>query len=129
MKRLSLALLLLLSACPPSQSGPEAVFRRFVTGVQNGDVDGAWSLLSHGTQEALTSYVQHQRELGAKVPDDPRQAVLGDAKLAQPIEDLTVKQAGEERTVLSVKAGGVTNDVTMVKEDGAWRISLTEQLR
>lgn len=129
MRRISISLLLLLSACPPSQSGPEPAFRRFVTAVQSGDVDGAWALLSHGTQEALTSYVERQRELGAKIPGDPRQAVLGDAKLAQPIESLSIKEPGEDRAVLTVTAGGVTQDVTMVKEDGAWRLSLTEQLR
>jgi hypothetical protein len=101
------------------------VFRRFVSGVQAGDVDGAWALLSRPTQTALTRYVDHQRELGAKLPEDPRRALLGDAKLAQPIDALTVKEPGQQRTVLSVTAGGVTQDVTMIQEDGAWRISLT----
>jgi hypothetical protein len=105
------------------------VFRRFVAGVQAGDVDGAWALLSRTTQEALTSYVENQREQGAQLPADPKRALLGDARLAQPIESLSVKSPGEERTVLTVTAGGVTQDVTMVREDGAWRISLTEQLR
>ena len=113
-------------ACSKPTDAPAKTFRLFVERVQAQDTDGAWDLLSSDTRAALTELVAKRAAAsGGAIPADPKQAVFGSASLAAPIESVEVKEAGERRAILAVAhPGGESQEVTMVREEGGWRLDL-----
>ncbi|AKU90205.1 hypothetical protein AKJ08_0592 [Vulgatibacter incomptus] len=118
-------LLVLLASCDSPSSTPEKAFRTFVEKVQARDVEGAWDLLSLGTQQDLTTLIeQRAKATGGAIPSDPRVAVLGSASLAHPIDDLKEIAKSDDKAALEVTSGGETRRVHMVREKGGWRVDL-----
>lgn len=117
---------LAFAGCAKPTDDPAKTFRLFVERVQGGDTDGAWDLLSRDTRGALTDLVARRSAAsGGAIPADPKQAVFGSATLARPIATVEVQEAGESRAVLRVThPGGESQEVTMVREEGGWRLDL-----
>jgi hypothetical protein len=126
--RRALLLLALAGAagCVKPTDDPVKTFRLFVERVQAQDTDGAWELLSRDTRGALTDLVARRSAAsGGAIPADPKQALFGSATLARPIAGVEVAEPGDRRAVLRVThPGGDTQSVTMVKEEGGWRLQL-----
>lgn len=113
--------------CNASASSPEQAFRSFVGKLQAGDVDGAWDLLSRDSQDELSRIV-HERsvESGGAIPDDPKRVILQDASLTRPIDEVEVEALEGDRAILTVRSGGETMPVQMVREEGRWKVALID---
>lgn len=123
---LALAVAASLAGCAKPTDDPAKAFRLFVDRVQAQDTDGAWELLSRDSQGALTDLVKRRSaESGGAIPADPKEAVFGSAALARPIEKVEVAEASDRRAILNVThPGGESQQVTMVREEGGWRLDL-----
>lgn len=115
-----------LAGCAKPTDDPAKTFRLFVERVQAQDTDGAWELLSSDTRGALTDLVQRRAAAsGGAIPSDPKEAVFGSASLASPIQSVEVKESSDRRAILKVThPTGESEAVTMVREEGGWRIDL-----
>lgn len=119
----SLLSVLLLAAAP--SSSPEDTFRHFVDKVRAGDVDAAWKLLSKRSQDRLTELVrQHSAASEGKVPNDPKQVGLGHADLVRPIDRIERLAEEGDRVTIRVVSEGDSQEVVLLREDGAWRVEL-----
>lgn len=114
---------LLLGASPASS--PEETFRHFVDKVRAGDVDAAWQLLSKRSQERLTELVrQHSAASEGKIPNDPKRVGLGHADLVRPIDQIERLGAEGDRVTIRVRSEGESQEVILLREDGAWKVEL-----
>lgn len=122
-----LSVVLALACNASSASSPEGAFRDFVAKLQAGDVDAAWELLSRDSRDELSRIV-HERsvESGGAIPDDPKRVILGDASLTRPIDAVEVSERHDDRAILSVRSGGETMPVQMVREGGRWKVALVD---
>lgn len=115
----------LLFSCQAADASPDKAFRTFVARLQQGDVDGAWDLLSKGSQDELSAIVhQKSKESGGAIPDDPKRVILGDATLARPIDAIEVQSRSDDRATLLVRSGEESQPVQMVREGGRWKVDL-----
>jgi hypothetical protein len=111
--RFVLLLLLLSSAC----GSPERGFESFYAAM----VDGSPRALEHLTRSSRLA-VEEQARLHATTPEHMLHAASVRSTLRAVKE---IERAGDDRAILLVTdALGKTERVTMVREDGRWRVEL-----
>ena len=109
------------SAChaPPQ---PDDAFRAFVAAVASHQSDLAWNLISRDSQSAMTPK--------GEFPTDPKAMLFGeDASLARPVTGLKILEQSADSARVEVVTGTETHTVHMVREDGRWKLDLTEGLK
>ena len=131
--RLNLALCLAgsLAACHARQS-PDEAFRAFTMAVVAGQPDAAWGLISKDSQEAMTELVKQAAAEAppGQVPSDPKTFLFGeDAELARPVKEIKVVDDNGKVAHLEVTTAEGTHSVTMVNENGGWKLDLTDGLK
>jgi hypothetical protein len=125
--RLALALSLLLAAGGCRRpAGPAESYRAFAAAAREGNADRVWSLLAAGSRAALDA---RARDLAAKAPPgvlpaSGRPLVLGDlsALAPRPASVTVVRESGETAVVAVEVEGRPAREVTLVREEGAWRV-------
>jgi hypothetical protein len=130
-KRLLCFAALALNGCHGRQS-PDDTFRAFTVAVLSHQTDSAWNLLSHDSQDALTDLVKRAAAESPKgqVPSDPKAFLFGeDAELARPVKEIKIKDQGDKLAHLDVTTDEGTHPVTMVSENGGWKLDLTDGLK
>jgi hypothetical protein len=121
-------LALLIPACRRAP-GPEETYRAFVRAARAGDAATVWSLLAERSRAELDT---RARALAADAPAAVRRAtgqdlVLGDlAPSAPPIEKTIVLRESRDAAVVAVTVtgGGAPQEISLVREGGAWRVVL-----
>ncbi|HVP68134.1 MAG TPA: hypothetical protein VMT17_12810 [Anaeromyxobacteraceae bacterium] len=123
-----LAALLLAAGCT-RDLGPEGAYRSLARAVSDRDADGAWALLSAGTQRWLEERAARAAAAApGVVAPSARALLLGDAAAGVvPPAAISVASRSLDRAVLSVApaGGGASRDVVAVREGGRWRIDLS----
>jgi hypothetical protein len=133
--RIRLPLILLLgffgAAChAPAQ--PDDAFRAFVGAVAAHQSDLAWNLISRDSQAAMTAAAQKVTASVPKgeFPTDPKAMLFGeDASLARPVTSLKVLDQSTDSAHVEVVTGTESHTVHMVREEGRWKLDLTEGLK
>lgn len=123
--RRHLALLLLLFVVACKGATPEDAFRAFTLALSKGEHARAWELFSADTRAQLEGRLQAQQLTGDR---QPAHAVLferGLLRASREIVGIEVLTQSGGRAVLRVSdEEGEQQQVTMVLEDGAWKVHL-----
>jgi hypothetical protein len=123
--RHSLVSLLLLAAVACQDRGPEDAFRAFTLALSKGEHARAWELFSADTRQALDTQLRAQHLVSDR---QPAHAVLferGLLRSSREIVGIEVLTQSGGRAVLRVSdEEGEQQQVTMVLEDGAWKVHL-----
>ena len=127
---LTISALTVLTACDRSRAdGPAEAYTSFSKAVQRGDWKAAYSALSQETQQRLAT---RAREIAAAsagaIKDDPASLAFSSAPRPEPLTEVKVVRQDGDRAVLVATAAGHTQQVSMVRENNAWKIDLTEKL-
>jgi len=124
-----LACALLLSACRVPET-PAQRYRRFADAARGGRAGEVLAMLSSGSRKALE---QRARALGGPratpgVDVAAADLVLGDlAPTAPRVKSVTTVRESRDAAVVSVEdASGARGEVSLVREDGEWRVVLPE---
>ncbi len=123
---LALSLAMCLVACRRAD-GPAERYRAFAAAARGGDAAAAWSMLSARTRAALD---ERAKALAAEapsgvVPASGEDLVLGDlAVRAERPRSIVVVRESQNAAVLEVETegGGPAREVTLVREEGSWRV-------
>ncbi|ACG75051.1 conserved hypothetical protein [Anaeromyxobacter sp. K] len=117
---------LALAACRAPAS-PADQYRRFASAARAGDAATVWSMLSARSREALDAEAKALagRAPGV-VPASGRELVLGDfaARAARIRSAVVVRESSGTAIVAVEDEAGAKGEVTLVREDGAWRVVL-----
>lgn len=117
---------LALAACR-SPAGPADQYRRFAAAARTGDAAAVWSMLSARSRAALDARAKALAERApGVVPASGRDLVLGDfaARAARIRSAVVVRESAGTAIVAVEDEAGAKGEVTMVREDGAWRVVL-----
>ncbi len=128
---LGAAAVALAPACH-GREAPDDAFRAFTAAVIAHRADDAWSRLTKESQEAMTAAAAKVAALSPKgsVPTDPKQLLFGeDVGLAQPVDEIKVEDEKGAAATLEVVTGPSHHEVHMVREDGRWKLDLTDGLK
>ena len=120
-----------LAACHAQQS-PDDVFRAFTFAVMSHQTDTAWGLISKDSQEAMTQATAQAVAQAPKgsIPTDPKSFLFGeDVELARPVRDIKVLDQNAKVAHLEVTTDQGKHPITMVNQNGAWKIDLTDGLK
>lgn len=116
-----------LAACR-SPEGPAESYRRFAAAARAGDAEAVWSMLSSRARAALD---QRARDLSSRaapgvIPPSGRDLVLGDQAARAPRlrSAVVVRESADSAVVRVEDEAGGKGEVTLVREDGAWRVEL-----
>lgn len=117
---------LLSCAKPPPPGSPDEAYASFAKAVRAGEANEAYRWLSQPTREAI----ERQAQALAKASDggvgaDPQRLAFAPTRGAALTGVRVVNQEGDVAS-LEVTAAGVTQRVRVVKEQGAWRVDLSE---
>ncbi len=122
-----LAVAVALAACRVAQA-PAEQYRAFAAAARAGDADAVWSMLSERSRALLDARAQEVSARAPKgvLPASGRDLVLGDvAPRPAKLESVVVARESRDAAVLTVKVeGGDPQEVTLVREGGAWRVVL-----
>ena len=127
---LTISALTVLTACDRSRAdGPAEAYTSFSKAVQRGDWKAAYSALSQETQQRLAARAKEiAAASGGAIKDDPASFAFSSAPRPEPVTEVKVVRQDGDRAVLVATAGGHTQKVSMVRENNAWKIELTEKL-
>jgi len=101
-----------------SSQTPEQVAKAFFAAMQRIDVNTTWDLMSASTQKAIGTKADW--EASSKESTDPIKFTVG--KVTVNGDKATAKVTG------TVKGKSTTQTVTLVKENGLWKVDLTAAL-
>jgi hypothetical protein len=131
MKRALLCLVLMATACPRAAGDdPVEAYQSLVRNAQRGEVKAGYAALSTQTRHLLDN---QSKALSAAsdggVKDDP--AGLFFAQLQRPaaIIEISVTERDAGTALLKVSGATGASVVRMLKEDGAWKLDLTDTLK
>ena len=127
---LTISALTVLTACDRSRAdGPAEAYTSFSKAVQRGDWKAAYSALSQETQQRLAARAKEiAAASGGAIKDDPASLAFSSAPRPEPLSEVKVVRQDGDRADLVATAGGHTQKVSMVRENNAWKIELTEKL-
>jgi hypothetical protein len=113
---------------PPDLSAPEGVTLAYELDIQRGEADAAWQLLSSAAQAGTTRQEFLARAAGAARPGDARLSVEN-VRIDGDTAHLDVVRTTPSSGFLGFGAGSFTSrsPVTLVRENGAWRISVPSE--
>ena len=131
MRRLAASLVaaLLLVGCRPAET-PAERYRRFADAARKGRAGDVWSMLSARSRKALAD--RAKALAGPKPPAGlevtAADLVLGDlAPTAPRVKSVTVVRESRDAAVVAVEdASGARGEVSLVREDGEWRVVLPD---
>jgi hypothetical protein len=114
------------SACRRAD-GPAERYRAFAAAVRGGDAAAVWSMLSRRTRAAFDA---RAKALAAAAPAGVVSAsgedlVLGDlaVRSERPRSVVVVRESrGAAVVSVEIEGGGPAREVTLVREEGAWRV-------
>ncbi|HEX2173007.1 MAG TPA: hypothetical protein VHL09_11245 [Dehalococcoidia bacterium] len=113
-------------AAPPDPASPVGVVQSYVEALQAGDFDRAQTYLSRPAREAIASNPVRERFTGPGRPSDTERRVLfepvrteGDTTEVK----VTISTFSANAEPFSARTFHREVSVTLVREDGAWRIS------
>lgn len=127
-----LAVTALLLACNrPSWSTPEVAYASIARAAQKGEQQVAWGGLSEASRKELERRSKSLAAAsGGALQDDPRALFFGSAAPATPIEEIKPVRQDERVAILAVRTtGGASREVRMVKEEGGWKLDVSETLK
>ncbi len=125
--RAAIALFLGVSLACRSSDGPVERYRAFAAAAREGDAAAVWSMLSRkarGELDARAKALAAGAPAGV-VPASGADLVLGDlAVKAQRLRSVVVVRESRGAAIVSVETegGGHAREVTLLREDGAWRV-------
>jgi hypothetical protein len=131
MPRLLLLLALVVLACEPKPPDAAETYRAFTTALGAGESETAWALLSKQTRAALTTAaVAAAAAEGKPAPADGRRLAFGEARqLSRKVQRVEVRSATATTAEVEVVDEKEAHErVTLVREDGGWRVELTAAL-
>ena len=122
---------LLFGCNRPSWSTPEAAYASLARAAQKGEQQVAWGALSEESRKKLE---QRSTALaaasGGALQDDPRALLFGSAPPAAPIDGIKQVRQDDRVAILAVSAaGGASREVRMVKEEGGWKLDVSDALK
>jgi hypothetical protein len=120
-----------LAGCHAQQS-PDDTFRAFTLAVISHQIDAAWELISKDSQEAMTQATAAAvaRAPKGSIPSDPKSFLFGeDVQLARPVRDIKVLDQNDKLAHLEIATDDGKHNVTLVRENGGWKLDLTEGLK
>lgn len=125
------ACMLVLSGCGgPTDSSPEGAFRKFVSALQaaredSSQADRVLELLSSADRRELRRRADASKRLGGETPDLTELLVLDRMQISwTPKKVAVAKRHGREAEIVATGPQRQRARVTMVEEDGGWRVSL-----
>lgn len=126
-RALATAVLAVSLACSRAD-GPAERYQRFAAAARSGKSEVVWSMLSTGSRARLDD---EARRLAARAPEglvpaSGRQLVVGDHALRAPkIKNVVLVRESPHAAVVEVEdEAGAKGQVTLVKEEGEWRVEL-----
>lgn len=132
MSRAALVLALVsVLGCQPADD-PAAAYRTFAAALQRGEAPVAWEALSRATREELTAAARAAAvALHKPPPKDGMALAFGDGfVLARKVKKVEVARRDGDRAQLTVTdEKDAQESVAVVREDGAWRVDLGDELR
>ena len=124
--RLAFSVLLLaaLFGCDPLQSSdPVGAYKGFLSVLERGETERAFKALSKRTRERLEAQAQAASQAaGGTLEAEPSLLAFPLAGRPGNVSDVQLLRREGERAVLQVTANGQKHELTLVFEEGAWRI-------
>lgn len=118
-----------LAACSRPE-GPAESYRRFAAAARSGDADAVWSMLAERSRATLDARARDlsSRAAPGVIPPSGRALVLGDqaARAARLRTVVVVRESADTAVVRVEDEAGGKGEVTLVREDGAWRVVLED---
>jgi len=115
-----------LAACDKARGGsPADAYLSFSRAVQRGDAKAAYALLSSRTQQKLAARTKEiSAASGMAIKDDPAALAFSGAPRPDPLNEVKLVGQDGDRATLEVKAGGRSEQITMLKETSGWKVDL-----
>ena len=126
---LALAATCLWGGCGREDSTPEGAIKAFMTAVASIDSDKAYALLASATRKELTTLAaQANRHTGGRQQLKPVDMfLLGLVQVRHDVSEVEVISLDEKEARVRLTSDDkepVSEELTLKKEDGAWRILL-----
>jgi hypothetical protein len=118
-----------LAACDRSRAdGPAEAYAAFSKAIQRGDWKAAYASLSQETQQKLAARAKEIAAASAgAIKDDPAALAFSGAPRPEPLSEVKLVYLDGDRAVLLASAGGRSQQVSMVRENSAWKVDLSAQ--
>jgi hypothetical protein len=121
----------LCTACPRARSDdPVEAYQAFVKSTQKGEAKAAWSFLSAATRtevEARSHALAAASDGGVR--DDPTALLFVSLQRPEPVSEISLQRRDDAVATVRVSTASRTAEVRLVKEDGAWKVDLTDALK
>lgn len=126
--------------------GPKASFNDFVAAVKAKDAEKSWNLLSKGTQDSFNKMYDMIKGLAAMSPEGAKELEgVTDGKsfwkkalteadkggdMAEQFANATVtkEEVNGDKAILTVKSGDKEEKINMIKEGGAWKLDMSQEM-
>jgi hypothetical protein len=123
--------LALCAGCPGNRSDdPVEAYQAFVKSAQKGEIKAAWGALSAATRaevDGRTHALAAASDGGVR--DDPTALLFSSLQRPEPITEISLQRRDDTAATVRVSTASRTAEVRLVKEDGAWKVDLTEALK
>jgi hypothetical protein len=119
-----------LASCERSRAdSPGDAYSAFSKAVQRGDSKAAYAALSQTTRQALEARAKEVSDAsGGAIKDDPAALAFSSAPRPDPLTEVKLVQQSGDRAVLAVSGGARYQKVVMVRENGGWKVDLSDKL-
>jgi hypothetical protein len=127
--------------------GPKASFNDFAAAIKAKDAEKSWNLLSKGTQDSFNKMYDMIKGLAAMSPEGAKElegvtdgksfwkkavtsADAAGADMTKEFENVTVtkEEVNGDKAILTVKSGDKEEKINMIKEGGAWKLDMSQEM-